>query len=746
MKQLFILSILLGSATLSHAQKARLKYADKMFESQSYYFASEGYEDVLERRTDSLTVANRIAESYDKIGSTEKAVEWYRFIQRNNQLNKDQLLRLALLERELENYGTSETLLANYSNQYGAIDVTKTAKQNNVEKLQKLSDQFSLVNQDVNTSHSEIGATYVSKDQILLASSKRSEIVTFRQQGWTGDHFYDMYVAQIDENGAINSKLKRVKMKANAKFHDGPATYNPNTGYVYFTRNNFLNGKKGMDENRIMRLKIYRATLDGRKLKDVTELAINGDQFSTAHPSISKDGKRLYFSSDRPGGLGGMDIYYVNIDESGLPQGAVVNMGDKINTSQNEIFPNIHSDENLLFFSSEGHVGLGGLDIYAAKLNSKSEAKSISNLGSPINSPSDDFSFVTNADQTRGYFSSNRKGGEGDDDIYGFVQKYKIRNSAVVEGEVTDLLTKAIIPGATVHLVDGSGNVLDSTKTAADGSYAFNLSGITNDFKVVAKNEDYANGEGDVAFSPEVEEYKQDVQLMPRLNYYFSGLVTDRQSKAALDGVKVTLFDQNEKDEVTHLTTSSDGKFKKPLPYTYNEKVGYTFKFEKEGYVTKFLSVSEQLLLDEEIDVNDRLSLAMMKIEVGKTDLNDVVEIKPIYFDLNKADIRPDAAIELNKIVEVMKQNPQMEIELGSHTDSRGSDAANRSLSDRRAKSSADYIVSQGISRDRIKGKGYGESKLKVSDKEIANAATEEEKEILHQKNRRTEFIITKMR
>lgn len=745
MKKKHILTLLAVIPLLATAQSGRLKYANKMYETMSYYYAAEAYEDCIARKTDSSTVANNIATSYDKIGNTQKAIEWYSFMNRNNTLTKDQYLRLGLLQREVGNYQGSENIMASYEQKFGSNAISSDVLQSSqsVEKMKQDNGNFELKLQGVNTVNSEIGTTYYSKDEVVVASAKRRKTLTKRIHSWTGDYYYDLYRAPINEEGEVG-KLKIIKSDIQTKFHDGPASYDANSGYIYFTRNNYIDGKKGMDDQRVIRLKIYRAKLDGKKFKDEEELAsINSEAYSAAHPSISEDGKRMYFSSDRPGGFGGMDIYYVEL-ANGLPKGAPVNLGNKVNTSQHEAFPNFHSKDNLLFFSSEGHAGLGGLDVYVAKMNKSGEAKSIENLGAPINSSMDDFSFVNNENQTQGYFSSNRDGGKGSDDVYGFKQKSPIKNGATIKGNSKDLLVGTDIEEAMIYLADNNGTIVDSVKTSKDGNFELDLGVVEDDFQLLGSKDGYVAGSKAINFDPNKAEYEEDLDLMPILNYHFAGLVTDKESGEPLSEVAISIVDNKTNQLFESKTTQANGNFtSSTIPYKYNEKADYNFKLEKEGYLGKTVTYSELLAMKEELNVNGKIELKMTKIEKGK-DVTEELNLLPIYFDLNKSDIRPDAALELDKVVKFLQDNPGISLELGSHTDSRGSNSSNLSLSDRRAKSSAAYIVSKGISKDRMKGKGYGETKLKETDAKINAAKTVEEKEALHQLNRRTEFIITK--
>ncbi|MCO5258525.1 MAG: OmpA family protein [Crocinitomicaceae bacterium] len=746
LKNIFLTIIIIFCiTTITNAQNSRLKYADKMYDANAYYYASEAYEDALARKTDSSVVASKIADSYDKIGNRKKAAEWYSFLNKKGLLSKEQQLRYALLERGLENYNHSNELLANYEQKYGNNDFSKNYNFS-IDELKKDKGQFILRTQKVNTPSSDMSATYFDKNNVLLSSSKRTSTSTMTLLSWTGNYFYDIYKAPINDNGEIG-KMKLMKAKAKTKFHDGPAVYNEKNGFVYFTRNNYLNGKKGFDEHKGIRLKIYKAKIDGTKFKDIVELSINDDNYSTAHPSVSEDGKRLYFSSDKPGGFGGMDIYYVYLDNDGNPMGSPINLGEKVNTNQHEVFPTYNSTENILFFSSEGHFGLGGLDIYLAKLNKSGDVTSIENIGSPINSPFDDFAFVNNSKQTKGYFTSNRNGGKGDDDIYGFDQNFPFKNSATLKGNAKNLLTKNNLGEVKIFLADKNGNLVDSTITNENGEFELSLTSIKGDFTIIGEKDGFIEGQKSILYNETKMEYEETVDLMPMLDYFFSGIVKDKVTHEPLNNVKVSISDLLKDTNFTDINTDNAGSFKTVnLPYKYNDKVSYEFKFEKSGYVTKTVALGDILALEQEIKVNNVLSIDLTKIEVGKTDLNDVVDIAPIYFDLNKWDIRPDAAKELNKIVAIMKENPGMVIELGSHTDSRGSKQYNITLSDKRAKSSASYIISQGIAKDRIYGKGYGANKLKISDAEIAKAKTDDEKEKLHQQNRRTEFIIIKMK
>lgn len=741
------LAILFSLPLLSFGQSGRLKYADKMYESQSYYYAAEAYEDVVARKTDSMVVADRIASSYDKMKNVSKAVRWYKYIDSKGELKQNQLLRMALLERGLENYREYDNLIARYKDEFGSDGIAADLLNHPpIETLEKNKGWFSIKKQDVNTEFSEMGVSYLSENEIILSSSQRTSLIQGRTDSWTGDYFYDIYRAPIDDQGIIG-KMKLVNSsEVKSKFHDGPAAFNPKNGYLYFTRNNFVKGEKGTDDNEVSRLKIYRAKIDGEKFIETTELNINSDNYSTAHPTISADGSKMFFSSDRPGGFGGMDIYAVELAANGLPRGEPVNLGEKVNTSESEVFPFYNQDENLLFFSSEGHFGLGGLDIYVARLNDEGKVRNIENLGVPINSSYDDFSFINDEAQTKGYYASNRKGGLGADDIYGFTQNVKIRNVRLCGGMIKDIVSMKPIEGAEVSAIDKSGKVLATTTSMQDGSYELQLDELSDDFYIVANKDTYVEGKKNMVYDASTSDYIADINLAPVLDYYFTGIIKDKKNGEKLSGVMVKVIDNNTGKEFASFTTDESGSFKTTtLPYKYQDKASYDFKLQKPGFVSKTVTLNEVLALEEEIKVDQKISLDLTLPEDGITDLNDVSDISPILFDLNSSFLRSDATKGLDVVVRLMKDNPGMVIKLKAHTDSRADDDYNMWLSDRRADRSMEYIIKKGIDPSRVSAEGLGETQLKVSDAEIAKASSEAEKERLHQMNRRTEFIVVKM-
>jgi outer membrane protein OmpA-like peptidoglycan-associated protein len=509
-----------------------------------------------------------------------------------------------------------------------------------------------------------------------------------------------------------------------------------------------------------MNLKIYGRTLQADGWGNERSFIHNSEQWSVGHPCLSADGNTMYFTSDKPGGVGGTDIW--KCAKSGATWGEAVNLGPVVNTEGNEMFPWVDKDGNL-YFASDGHQGLGGLDVVISRMNADGSFGEPTNPGAPLNSDRDDFGLVLKDDGKTGYFTSNRKGGKGDDDIYSITMDRPLTASMSLEGVVTDRTMQAPLQGAVVTMMDAHGKVVAESTTGNDGRYAFPLT-AGGPCTVRAAKPDYSPSSASIPSIPQ-----KDTVVTRDLALSSGGMVTlwynvrHAFTGAPLGHVKIDRLDLAAMDQIEKAVvslTDNGGDVRQELPdVKIGDSLTYYIELSKPGFLTKKGYFRFKVEQYGEIEVHkvmdlclfpldpmelrltcqDELDHSGLPIKVGR-DLRTIIDINPIYFDLNKDNIRPDASLELDKIVRVMQQYPKMEIELGSHTDARGSDASNASLSDRRAKSSAAYIVSRGIDAGRIKGKGYGETHLL---NRCVNGVKCSEAE--HQLNRRTEFIITRM-
>lgn len=763
-KQIYFQQFLIASsfciALHSFAQNGRLKYADKMYDNKGYYYASQGYEDVLERKVDSSVVSLKLADSYDKIGEAQKARDWYNYMYAKGTINKEQLERLALLERQLGNFDKSNQLFQQYEEKYGANDVSKAALKSSVTS-EELSNRnwFDVTTQAINSASSDMSVIYLQEGKVLFASAKRRTKAVSRQQSWTGGYFYDLYIASLNSEGAISSKKVKLLKKSASKYNDGPASFSPVNNTLYFTRNGQFEKIDGKKKPTAF-LSIYKGKLIDGKLKEVTALNINMKGYSSAHPSVSADGKQLYFSSNRPNGNGGMDLYVVSLDEAGNPVGEAMNLGSTINTSGDEVFPFYSTKEQALYFSSNGHFGLGGLDVFGVKISGNDFSGSVNNLGSPINSLEDDFAFVRDENSQKGFVSSNRPEGKGSDDIYAFVQKQELKQEIVLKGVVTDEISEKIIENTLVYLQNGNGEIVDSTTTDVDGNYMFKQTDLEDGYKIVCTKDRYNEKLTPLVLNQDSTVYENNVKLLPKLNYRFQGKILDVSNNEPLEGVKVNITDVSSNKLLGGMMqTKNDGSFESAIiPNKYKDEVSYTITFEKAGYEPKSIVMKKVLGVEENLSVLDHLSKVELKKDVPvakvekpvkeavveKIDLKEVAQMNAIYYDLNSSFLTQEATVELDKIVVIMNQNPTMVIEVRAHTDCRADNQYNLWLSNRRAQRAAEYIqahISNGASR--VSGKGFGESQLLINcgcDEQSANPCTEEQ----HLQNRRTEFIVIK--
>ncbi|MFD2571742.1 OmpA family protein [Spirosoma soli] len=521
------------------------------------------------------------------------------------------------------------------------------------------------------------------------------------------------------------SESDRFSRTLNTKYHEGPATFTKDGSRVIFTRNNFNNGQYRQSKDGVNKLKIYTATQVNGIWGEAQELPFNNDEYSSGHPALSKDDQLLYFSSDRPGGYGGTDIYVSRWSNG--KWGEPVNLGKEVNTKGNELFPFVDEKGNL-YFSSDGQPGLGDLDMFYAQLTAEGvKARTVRNLGEPLNSAKDDFGIVTDGERKTGYFSSNRKNGGADDDVYRFTREGSLYPCRELTVSVFDAESKEPLANTSIAFDNAANDKQKELKTDAEGLVRVCLNS-DSDFKFLASREGYMDNK--VGFStkdlsddqpsrldiplskPKEAEKAKTMMLRGRV-------LTQKDNKPVADAKVVAV---NECDGTIQETTSgADG--------TYQFEI-----FTGCAYVLEAMKANMG-------NAGSRIT----KEGTGSTDLymfkkGDVLKVDNIYYDLNKATIRPDAAAELDKLVALMNKYPTMTIEMRSHTDSRATAQYNKTLSSNRAKSAVTYLKSKGISAKRMVAKGYGESALLNKCKDGVNCPEEE-----HQQNRRTEIKILKL-
>jgi outer membrane protein OmpA-like peptidoglycan-associated protein/tetratricopeptide (TPR) repeat protein len=549
------------------------------------------------------------------------------------------------------------------------------------------------------------------------------------------------------------SESDRFSRTLNTKYHEGPACFTKDGSKIIFTRNNYNNGKYKQSSDGVNKLKIYTAEEKGGNWSNVQEVPFNSDEYSTGHPTITKDDRIVYFASDMPGGFGGTDIYMV--EYNGGRWGTPKNLGKNVNSKGNEMFPFV--DENgQLYYASDGLPGLGDLDIFFVQIENTGLAKGNPiNLGAPINSNKDDFGIITDALRKAGYFSSNRKRGGIDDDIYRFTREGSLYPCRELTVMVMDTETKMPLDSVLVEMTKGGST--ENKGVDENGGFKFCVDDqqeyifkatrkgyVANTVGYVSKGDrtDDQPSRLEIALaklalpptpppvvveSPKVVEVKKPVRKLPAKTHV-KGTAFAEQDNQIMEGVVVTLT--NECDGSTQqYITGPDGTY----DFEIDAGCDYKIEYMKESYGKGEVKIPK-------LPTNVKKAPKEIVKNLGLLKEGDQITIDNIYYDYNAWNIRSDAARELDKLVITLKRYPNMLVELGSHTDSRGEASANKSLSQKRAQAAVDYLVKKGIVRNRLTANGYGESMLM---NKCADGVTCSEAE--HQKNRRTTLKILKI-
>jgi outer membrane protein OmpA-like peptidoglycan-associated protein len=513
--------------------------------------------------------------------------------------------------------------------------------------LLKDDGKYKVEHLNINTDAEDFGTSYY-KDEVVFASSKALPKLIQRKSNRNGKPYLNIYVSQI-EQGQMKSPALFDK-KLDGKMNNGPASFSKDGNYMAYTRNNYELKRK----DRIVNLEIYFRSYKEGKWSQPEAFALNNKDYSVGQPCLTADGSTMYFTSNMPGGYGGTDIYRIKKDEKGT-WGAPENMGNNLNTEGDEMFPFFEENNGVLFFASNGRFGLGGLDIFICLVND-AKVGTVYNAGSPLNTQYDDFALITDDKLITGYFSSNRSGGSGDDDIYAVDILKGLNIGKQIKGFAKDIEGNHL-SSTFITLLNDAGSKIDTMTTKTNGAFAF---------------------------------------------------FVDSDKKFKLSGTK---------DK-----------------YAEGDTIANTFGKE-------FIVRADVILLTREEHIAKKVEVGADLAKIVK--LNQSVLNQPIYFNLDKYNLRPDAVAELNKIVLVMNEYPNMVVELKAYTDCRDTYEYNQILSDKRAKVSAWYIKARITKPERIYGKGYGETNLVngcACEGNVVSTCTEEE----HQMNRRTEFIIVK--
>ncbi|MES2762884.1 MAG: OmpA family protein [Bacteroidota bacterium] len=731
-KSIILFSIVSLFAVKSVAQSASINAANKLYFSKLYVQAIPKYESVLKKDSANADVLINLGDCYRLTNNNRGQLICYGKLVKTGKAEEIHKLYYGQALMGAGKYDDAKKYMDEYKGDKRGESFSKAIT--NLQKFSKNADAYALKEFEHNSPFNDFSAFTFMNDKIVFTSNKSKTAWISRKHGWTGNNYCHMFMTEKNEFGEYDTPAMFIAEYA-PKYNDGPFSASKDGTNIFFTRNSTSKKDKSLDGTQ--KLKIMQATILNDNFQSMMVLKFNSNEYNCAHPAISKDGKTLYFSSDMGGGQGGMDLYYCKLDAGGA-WGPPVNLGEKVNTRGNELFPSI-TDDNILYFASNGHEGLGGLDVYECKIKDDKVGK-VYNMGKPVNSEYDDFAYNLNSDGKKGFLSTNRKTGGMNDDIYHVEVLRKVSRGKTVNFVIKDKDSQEPLTMTTIKLNT------DSFTTNEKGEFQGVLEEDIN-YALVIKKEKYFEIADSISTksSPEEDEFTKTIELEKDPNLTLLAGIYDAKTGVGIENVHIKIKDLAVSNDFELLKTEKNGEYKMPLKgKKIGDKLLFLVTIEKEGYITKTTNFTYEIKKEGEIQMNELLGLTIGKVEVGM-DLAKMIDIKPIYFDLGKSVIRKDAAIELDKVVAVMKEYPNMIIELGAHTDCRGAAASNLKLSGARAKASAAYIVKQGIDKTRISGKGYGEGKLLNScacEGKVKPTCSEDE----HAKNRRTEFIIVKLK
>lgn len=616
--------------------------ANENYDQYSFSPAIDIYKRVLEKGYVSADLLKKLGNSYYFNADYKEAAQTYKRLVNSyeSEAGPEHFFRYAQTLKSLGDYEGSKEIMSKF------VALTSTdnravvyeEEKDFLEEIKRNSGRYDVDPFEFNTTYSEFAPAFY-RDGLIFSSDRDTGNMARYRHTWNSKDFLDLY--KINTDSVSENRVVKVNEEINTRLHESTSVSTKDGNTLYFTRNNTLEGKAKKDEEGVIRLKIYSASLVNGIWTNIQELPFNSDAHSVAHPALSADEKTLYFASDMEGSLGQSDIFMVAINDDGS-YGTPTNLGSNVNTESRETFPFISSNDDIIYFSSDGHSGLGGLDVFATKINDKKFDGTVANVGEPVNSTMDDFTFIINEDSRKGYFASNRASGKGADDIYSFLETIPLVLDCEqqVSGTIRDKITNEVLVGATVKVINEDNEEIMTTITDEQGAYSLNLDCTEGNF----------------------------------VRASMEGYVTSEEFLARSDGKPKMIDFYLERDTVT---------------------AGFG------------------------------------------DDLAKLLQLSTIYFDFDKYNIRQDSEVEVEKVIAAMEKYPSLKIKVNSHTDSRGKDAYNLWLSQKRAESTVNYMIEKGIAKERLEMEGFGETKL-------VNQCSNGSKcsKVEHELNRRSEFII----
>jgi outer membrane protein OmpA-like peptidoglycan-associated protein len=750
MKRIYIILIVF-SIQFIQAQQQDLQRANLLF-AKTYYSAAIPLYEKISTKIQTEEVIQNLGDCYYFTNDYDKAQELYSLLiqSKGKELKEDYYFRYAQTLKAKGKYSEANEIIRKFylaSNNNTAIEkLDRDIK--TLKNVNAIGQRFNIQNLAINTANSEFGPV-VFGNNLVFAAVKKKPNVFDKTYKWNNESYLNLVcipLKNVNENDSIVAYFSK---DLKSPMHESNAIFTKDGKFMYFTRNNSNNGRRGKNTDKISNIQIFRAEFVKNKWTNIVSLPFNSPEYSVEHPALSLDEKTLYFASDMPGTLGSFDIFSVSI--AGPIYGKPMNLGEKINTPKREQFPFVSKD-NKLYFSSNGHEGYGALDIFVSDIQDNSYSKA-SNVGLPVNSGYDDFAYYIDSDTKEGYFSSDRPGGRGKDDIYSLKETKELLIEdckQYIAGVITDFDSHLALENAVVILKNSTNQELEKSTTTTDGKFSFTVECESN-YSLLATKENYTENSKSFYISGErnksndgsmeirsIEIIKKEEQVALEKKIA-ADLIIAQQLKAA----ELVALEQKKKSDAIALqekkiTDANTLKQKKKEDAIALESKRLA-DIEAAQQLKKDKIAADKK--DKEIAATKKKEKTAAIVAAEKDVVKDkdrlIIKTDPIYFDYNMWYIRKDSKKILNRVVELMNKYPEMVVEIGSHTDNRGNSKFNADLSQKRADATRTYILEQGIPKNRIFAKGYGESVPIV--KCIPEDSCDEEE---HELNRRSEFVI----
>ncbi|RXQ96529.1 hypothetical protein EO244_02550 [Ancylomarina salipaludis] len=684
---LFFLLVVFSSASFS--QSLSVRSGDREFDDFNYKKAIEYYEYSLRRDSNNVHVLRRLAQSYHKMKHDDMALEYFEVLAKNENKEDSDLILFGAFLKERGQYAKAKLIYQQYLERHPDDQAVKKEIENVIKfENETLKDLIcELKPSPFNTIYSDFSPSYY-KDNLIFCSGRKSKDYRDDRYEWNGEYFLELFL--FDASKEPTKQIVRFGNGIGTKYHEGAVCFSSDFKTMFFTRSNYFKGKLNRDENGANNLKIFIAEEKNGRWKVSGEFPYNSDAYSVGHPSLSIDGKTLYFVSDMPGGFGGTDIYrsYFRDGEWSKPE----NMGSRVNTKGDEMFPFFNS-RNSLFFSSDGHAGKGGLDLYV--VNTDGREFEVGHLGSPMNSSSDDFSIIINAEGRIGYFASNRSGGVGEDDIYSFEIEHENRVNILIRDSLD---VNEVVPDQ-IRILKPEG--IDVNYNADKKRFSFEIKG-EQAYRILIEKQGY--------YSIDTVLYSHI--LDPELTHTFKLIKRPSVEKVNVnfalkdfksgDLITPDILQIIEPEIIDLHPESGFGNYSVEL----DKNTDYRVFAKKEGYYAIDYSF---FCSDSLANVNHELLMRLMSDkDIEKEFLPE--ELATVYFDFDKSEVKPEAFENIKKVVDLLKSNEKLMVTLVARADARGTSEYNDALAFRRAAATREFFVRGGIDIKRVVILALGET------------------------------------